>query len=85
MKKYISIVFVTAVIVLQSCERTDSIYSSENEFISQNKISDEALLYKSEDSASDSTSSNQIDTGEGEDEEPRKDKSHWRIKTDTVR
>lgn len=73
-----------AAIALQSCDRSDLVSSSENENLKKKEITVERSYGRSKNiPEAESSSNNKIETGE--DEKPRKDKSHWRILNDTVR
>ncbi len=87
MKKSISILSLIAVIsTAQSCERTDMVTDSEireilgtnDHFRSAEKSSKAADL-----SDYDQTQTNHLKTGE--EEEPRRDKQHWRIDNDSLK
>lgn len=84
MKKYISFLSLIAAIALQSCDRSDLVSSSENENLTKKEITVERSYGRSENIPEAENSSNNK-SGTGEDEKPRKDKSHWRIQNDTVR
>lgn len=84
MKKYISILSLITAVILQSCERSDLITNSENEILPKTTSATEKKYSRSEnDTTSETSSSNNIETGD--DDEPRKDKSHWRIQNDSIK
>lgn len=84
MKKYISFLSLIAAIALQSCDRSDLVSSSENENLTKKEITVERSYGRSE-NIPETENSSDNKSGTGEDETPRKDKSHWRIQNDTVR
>jgi len=84
MKKYISLLSLIAAIILQSCDRTSLSSDSEDQILPKQKIAEKGSFTKSENRMKSETSyTNKTDTQD--DDEPRKDKSHWRIQNDTVR
>ncbi|MCT3897565.1 hypothetical protein HZQ13_05585 [Elizabethkingia anophelis] len=84
MKKYISILSLITAVVLQSCERSDLNIDSENEILPKTTNTSEKIYSRSEnDTTPENPSSNNIETGD--DDEPRKDKSHWRIQNDSIK
>lgn len=83
MKKYISILSLVTVVVLQSCDRSDLFSDTETQVLSKQAIVGKVWVARAENN-NDEDSSNK-DNSETGDDEPRKDKSHWRIKNDTVR
>lgn len=85
MKKYISILSLAAAFLLQSCDRSEHLSGSEEESVSAGK-STQLLTEKLQNSSGgEYSSSNKSESETGEDDEPRKDKSHWRQISDTVR
>lgn len=84
MKKYLSILSLATVFILQSCDRSDLVSDSEEQIITAEKKPLERLSFGSDNTGKDGNQeASNLETGE--DEEPRKDKSHWRISNDTVR
>lgn len=84
MKKYISILSLITAVILQSCERSDLNTDSENEILPKTTNAAKSIYSRSEnDTTSETSSSNNIETGD--DDEPRKDKSHWRIQNDSIK
>lgn len=83
MKKYISILSLVTVVIMQSCDRSDLFADPETQVLSEQAIVGKVLVAKPENNNDeDSSNKDNLETG---DDEPRKDKSHWRIKNDTVR
>jgi hypothetical protein len=85
MKKYISILSLSAAFFLQSCDRSDLLSNSEEQIFTRGQkpqgkssvSSFEAL------NTAEHMEINKFETGD--DDEPRKDKSHWRTSNDTIR
>lgn len=84
MKKYISIMSLSAVFFIQSCERTDSeLNASESEYNREiMDIHTNKEYERTDKDIPENTFSENFDTGD--DDEPRRDKQHWRM-TDTIR
>lgn len=87
MKKYISFLSLVAAIVLQSCDRSDLSLDSEDQIQPRQEIAakktKESLARTADNIEAEISNTNKTETGD--DDEPRKDKSHWRIQNDTVR
>lgn len=87
MKKSISILsLITVITTVQSCEQTDMVTDSEISEISGTKDhfrSSEKLSKQADQSSYDQQLTNHLKTGE--EEEPRKDKQHWRIGIDSLK
>jgi len=84
MKKYISILSLAAAIVLQACDRSELDSKSEGQLEKANKSSQRTTVY-SRHSGEETNTSNMAKPDTGDDDEPRKDKSHWRLPVDTVK
>lgn len=84
MKKYISFLSLIAAIALQSCDRSDLSLSTEDHTLPRQEISGGGSIARSGNN-NDEENSNTSNFETGDDDEPRKDKSHWRIQNDTVR
>lgn len=83
MKKYISFLSLIAAIVLQSCDRSDLSSDSEDQILPKQEIAGEGSSARTENKGeSEKSGANKSETG---DDEPRKDKSHWRVPNDTIR
>lgn len=84
MKKYISILSLAAAFALQSCDRSDLIANSEEQIFTRGQKPQEksSVLFEAPNTAEHSETNN-FETGD--DDEPRKDKSHWRTPNDTIR
>ncbi|MCD1117537.1 hypothetical protein [Chryseobacterium turcicum] len=89
MKKYISIFSLISIFLLHSCERsTGGIISENQDFTHTNKSSlkDQQLnttAKNEEPSASDIPSANNFNVND--EDEPRRDKQHWRTVQDSIR
>lgn len=87
MKKSISILsLITVITTVQSCERTDMVTDSEISETSRTKDhfrSAENLSKEADQPSYDQQHTNHLKTGE--EEEPRRDKQHWRISSDSLR
>lgn len=87
MKKYISFLSLIAAITLQSCDRSDLILDSEDQIQQRQetaaKNTNESFARSEDHNDEENSNTNNFETGD--DEEPRKDKSHWRIQNDTLR
>ena len=82
MKKYISLLSLTAAFFMQSCERSDNdfnITEQKNLKIEVQNYNESEKIGNKESGESDSEN---LDTGD--DDEPKKDKQHWRIVKDTI-
>jgi hypothetical protein len=83
MKKYISILSLAVVLILQSCDRSEFVSTPETQISSSGKKTQEK--YSPLSNNEDEVGNSQMNKEEtGEDDEPRKDKSHWRIPNDTI-
>lgn len=84
MKKYISILSLVIAFIVQSCDRSDLMSNSEEQIFTGRQQTKErsSALYESP-SEQGNSQVNNIETGD--DDEPRKDKSHWRTSNDTIR
>lgn len=87
MKKYISILSLLTVLALQSCERTESGADIEN----PENPGNENIFKATEKQSSDDDAStffsrevNEDNLDTGDDDEPRKDKQHWRTVRDSL-
>ncbi|MCD0456320.1 hypothetical protein LPB85_12820 [Chryseobacterium sp. LC2016-27] len=87
MKKYISFLILTAAITLQSCDRSELSFDSEDQIQTRQETSakntNETFARSGDNIEAQNSNNNKTETGD--DKEPRKDKSHWRIPNDTVR
>lgn len=84
MKKYISILSLVAALALQSCDRSDLLSNPEEQISNRGEKSKErSTVLDERPSDEDHSLMNKPDTGD--DDEPRKDKSHWRTANDTIR
>ena len=86
MKKYISILSLAAAFILQSCDRSEHLYGSGEQISNigkntQSRVAETAQHFSEEEYSS----SNKSESDTGDDDEPRKDKSHWRLPNDSVR
>lgn len=83
MKKYISIFSLITALAMQSCERSDEDTNSATVLENAKPFSSKKEKAKdpSSSAAKDSGTDN-LDTGD--DDEPRRDKQHWRIIQDTI-
>ena len=82
MKKYISLLSLTAAFLMQSCERTDSVSEITEQKQQSIEIPNNKESSKNADGSSETNGSNNFKTGD--DDEPKKDKQHWRIVQDTI-
>lgn len=87
MKKYISILSLLTVLILQSCERIDDGADIEN----PENPGNENIFKATEKQSSDEDAStifsreaNEDNLDTGDDDEPRKDKQHWRNVRDSL-
>lgn len=83
MKKYISILSLITAVALQSCDRADPLSNTDEQFPVRGQRSQEKLSALSGNANAENTQINKLETGD--DDEPRKDKSHWRTSNDTIR
>ncbi|SEM45149.1 hypothetical protein SAMN05421856_103312 [Chryseobacterium taichungense] len=82
MKKYISILSLIAALFMQSCERSESdLNPTEHEKIKIETLKNKESS-KNADVYSEAKGSNNFETGD--DDEPKKDKQHWRTVRDTI-
>lgn len=82
MKKYISILSLVTAVALQSCDRSDLLSRSDEQFMARGQRSQERSSALPGNAHADNAEMNKLETGD--DDEPRKDKSHWRVPNDTV-
>ena len=84
MKKYISLLSIATVFLMQSCERSDSdVNSNANTHITEPKNQNIKILshQKSVKTANNNaTAKNETDTKD----EPKRDKQHWKIAKDSI-
>ncbi|MGE8514444.1 MAG: hypothetical protein ACN6N7_17210 [Chryseobacterium culicis] len=85
MKKYISILGLSMLLVLLSCER-ESEDMSVNTALSYQQLAKRSLNNKEyvrayEKASNEPPNVDNLDTG---DDEPRPDKQHWKVKNDTI-
>lgn len=89
MKKHITILSLIAIVALQSCERTDSVADAEylekpvekkvmKAFEKQSSDNDNITVFSRE------ADEDNLDLDTGDDDEPRKDKQHWRTVQDSI-
>ncbi|WP_312344939.1 hypothetical protein [Chryseobacterium binzhouense] len=82
MKKHISILSLIVTLLMQSCERSDddfNIIEQKNLKIEVQNYNDSEKIGNKESGDSDSDS---LDTGD--DDDPPRDKQHWKIAQDTI-
>lgn len=83
MKKHISILSLLVTLLMQSCERSDDYFNiteQKNLKIEVQNYNDSEKIGNKESGESDSDS---LDTGDDDDDPPR-DKQHWKIVQDTI-
>ncbi|MCY0970849.1 hypothetical protein [Chryseobacterium wangxinyae] len=84
MKKYIKILGLAAIVPIQSCEGSaGEIIPEKPEDHSVKFIEKESLLKTNSKESLQDPNISGIDTGD-DDDEPKRDKSHWRIAEDTI-
>lgn len=84
MKKYISILSLAAAFVMQSCDRSDLVSKSDEQILEKLYKPLERTAVNSQ-HTDEETHINLSKPDTGDDDEPRKDKSHWRLPVDTVK
>jgi len=84
MKKYISILSLVTAFILQSCDRSEPFSNSEEQILTRGQQTQKRLSTLS-DNLSQQVNSQVNNLETGDDDEPRKDKSHWRTSNDTIR
>lgn len=84
MKKYISLLSITSAFFMQSCERTESISNATEQIEQQNKVQStkESSRIQNQNVLSEEEGHQNKETGD--DDEPKRDKQHWRIVRDTI-
>jgi hypothetical protein len=82
MKKYISILSLITVLFMQSCERSESDLNPTEQKQQSIEIPNNKEFSKNADGSSETNGSNNFETGD--DDEPKKDKQHWRTMRDTI-
>lgn len=82
MKKYISILSLASVIFMYSCERDVSDSNNPQQKEQSEKLQSQKISAQNKNSASEEIDQDQAAK---DDEEPKRDKQHWRVKKDTVR
>ena len=83
MKKYISILSLITVLLLQSCERSDDDFNITEQKYLKIKIQNYHESEKIGNKESGESDSDILDTGDDDDDPPR-DKQHWKIAQDTI-
>jgi hypothetical protein len=78
MKKYISLLSIASAFLMQSCERSDSDVKITQQRNQNMKTLSHKKTVKTEETSTTSTS--ETDT----EDEPKRDKQHWRIIKDTI-
>lgn len=84
MKNYIFILSLAAAMLLQACDRSEAL-SSTDETINLKITQARSAASAVPDDPAMASPSDQNSLETGDDDEPRKDKSHWRIPTDSIR
>lgn len=85
MKKYISIFSLLSVFLITSCEHSSDLEAEIQEIKIANNakvINNDCATARDESSKSNSSDIDNLDTGD--DDEPRRDKQHWRVISDSV-
>ncbi|WDF45388.1 hypothetical protein PQ459_10815 [Chryseobacterium sp. KACC 21268] len=82
MKKYISLICITAVFGLQSCERNESVSNVSEQIQERNEVQSIKESARVQNALTEKESYENKETGD--DDEPKRDKQHWRIVRDTV-
>ena len=81
MKKYISILSLASVLFMFSCERDVSDLNNPQQKEQSTKLQSQKISTQNKNSATEEIDQDQAAK---DDEEPKRDKQHWRIKKDTV-
>lgn len=81
MKKYIKILCLFIVVIMQSCENSSTDLVSETQSEAATDIIGISAKTYSREGAADTGI---VDLDTGDDDEPKRDKSHWRIAKDTI-
>lgn len=86
MKKYISIFSLITALFMQSCERSDSGINSDSLLENAKPVSLKKEKVEVKDTNKSTAKGSDIDhLDTGDDDEPRRDKQHWRTSLDTIR
>lgn len=81
MKKYISILSLFTAFLMQSCESSDSDFNTTEQKELNNEVPNRESS-RIENNVLKKNDSDQLDSGD--DDEPKRDKQHWRITQDTI-
>lgn len=82
MKKYISLLCISAVFGIQSCERNESVSNVSEQIQERNEVQDNKESARVQNILNEEEGYENKETGD--DDEPKRDKQHWRIVRDTV-
>lgn len=82
MKKYISLLSLTTAFWMQSCERSDSNVNTTEQKQQNMKVQSNKESAHIQNGIAEKKGSDNMDTGD--DDEPKKDKQHWRMVRDTI-
>jgi len=82
MKKYISLLYISAVFGMQSCERNESVSDASEQIQGKNEGQSNKESARVQSVLTEEEGYENKETGD--DEEPKRDKQHWRIVRDTV-
>ncbi|WP_066439464.1 MULTISPECIES: hypothetical protein [Chryseobacterium group] len=82
MKKYISLLSLTAAFFMQSCERSESDLNTTEQKQQNMKVQSNKESARIQNGIAEEKGSDNMDTGD--DDEPKKDKQHWRMAQDTI-
>ncbi|MBD3903346.1 hypothetical protein NAL32_02490 [Chryseobacterium sp. Ch-15] len=82
MKKYISILSLITALFIQSCERSESDLNPTDQKQQNMKVQSNKESARIENGIAEEKGSDNMDTGD--DDEPKKDKQHWRMVQDTI-
>jgi len=82
MKKYISLLCISAAFGMQSCERNESVSNVSEQIQERNKVQSNKESSRVQNILNEEEGYENKETGD--DDEPKRDKQHWRIVRDTV-
>lgn len=86
MKKYISLLSLAAALSMQSCDREDP--STENMNHIQNRMESQSIqqIFAPANTKRDQTGTGSQETGDDDnDDEPKRDKQHWRVDNNSIK
>lgn len=82
MKKYISLLCISAAFGMQSCERNESVSNVSEQIQERNEVQNNKESARVQNILNEEEGYENKETGD--DDEPKRDKQHWRVVRDTI-